>query len=328
MGILDFVSKQFIDVIDWTEEPGLLAWRYPMQDREIQNGGKLTVREGQVAAFLNEGKLADTFEPGLYTLNTHTLPVLTNLRNWDKAFQSPFKSDVYFFTRREQLNLKWGTTQPVTVRDKDLGPIRVRAFGSYSFHIKDVAPFREHIVGILDAVMVDDIEPQLRAAITTAVATGLGSQSAFLDLAANQAALSDTLKGAVTASLAQWGLELGSFFVESLSLPQEVQEHLDKASSMRAVGDLNQYAKFQAAEALETAAAQPGGLAGLGAGAVAGVAIGQTMMGALATPSGGAAVGGEDPFQVIEKLHKLLTIGAITQEEFDAKKASLLTRIG
>jgi membrane protease subunit (stomatin/prohibitin family) len=329
--VLDFLKKQFIDVIDWTDEPGVLAARYPAQDREIQNGAQLTVRESQMAAFVNEGRVADVFGPGLYTLDTSNLPILTSLMNWDKAFQSPFKSDVYFFSMKEQLNQKWGTAQPVTIRDKELGPVRIRAFGSYSFRIDDVGPFSVKVMGTAEEVRVGDIEPQLRAAIATAMATGLGGgEIAFLDLAANQTALSEKLKEAVTPVLAQWGLAVPSFFVESLSLPEEVQRHLDKASSMRVIGDLDRYAKFQSAEAIETAAAQPGGMAGLGAGAAAGLAIGQTMAAGLSgVGAGGAAAAAkeEDAFAMVERLHKLLTLGAISQEEYDSKKAELLSRI-
>ena len=328
--VLVWIKKQCVDVIDWTDEPGVLAIRYPMQDREIQNGGQLTVREGQMAAFVNEGRVADVFGPGLYTLETANLPVLTSLMNWDKAFASPFKSDVYFFSQREQINLKWGTAQPVTIRDKELGPVRIRAFGSYSFRIEDVAPFSVKLMGSLERLTTEELEPQLRAAIATALATGLGGGDVpFLDLAANQTAMSDKLKEAVTPVFAQWGLAVPSFFVESLSLPEEVQKHLDKASSMRVIGDLDRYAKFQSAEAIETAAANPGGIAGIGAGAAAGLAIGQTMAAGLgANMTGGAAAAPqEDAFAQVEKLHKLLTIGAITQEEFDAKKAELLSRI-
>lgn len=331
MGLFDFLSKQLIDVIDWVEEPGELAERVPMADREIQNGAQLTVREGQIAAFFNEGQIADMFGPGLYTLETSTLPILTSLRNWDKGFKSPFKSDVVFYSLKEQINLKWGTAQPVTIRDKELGPIRLRAFGSYSFKVDKVAAFTSTLVGTLERLTVGDVEPQLRAAIATALATGLGGGSVpFLDLAANQTALSQALKDAVNPAFQQWGLSLSSFFVESLSLPDEVQKHLDKASSMRVLGDLDRYAKFQAAEAIETAAANPGGIAGLGAGVGAGAAIGQAMAAGLGVGGGGAAAApapAEDPFALVEKLHKLLTIGAISQEEFDAKKAELLSRI-
>ena len=333
MSVFDFLSKQFVDVIDWVDEPGVLAIRYPMRDREIQNGAQLTVREGQVAAFIDEGQIADMFGPGLHTLETSNLPLLTALMNWDKAFKSPFKSDIYFFSQREQVGLKWGTAQPVTIRDKEFGPLRIRAFGSYAFRIDDVGPFAVKLMGSLERLRVEDLEPQLRAAIATSLATGLGGGTTpFIDLAANQTALSDTLKAAVAPVFATWGLALTSFFVESLSLPEEVQKHLDKASSMRVIGDLDRYAKFQTAEAIESAAAQPGGMAGLGAGAGAGMAIGQTMAASLAGGGGGGgnagAAGGDDPFALIEKLHRLVTAGAISQEEYDAKKAELLGRIG
>ena len=326
MGILDFLSKQFVDVIDWVEEPGDLAIRYPMQDREIQNGASLTVRDGQVAFFYNDGQVADAFKAGRYTLDTETLPLLTALQNWDKAFKSPFKSDVLFFSEKEQAGLKWGTPQPVTVRDKELGALRIRAFGSYSFRISDAPIFRQKLMGTLEQVRVSDVEPQLRGAIATALATALGgADTAFIDLAADQAKMSERLLAAVAPAFEQWGLSVCTFYVESVSLPEEVQAYLDKASSMRVVGDLDSFVKFQTADAIEKAAANPSGMAGLGAGAAAGVAFGQTMAAGLsgaATPAPG-----EDPYQQIEKLHKLMTMGAISQAEFDAKKSELLSRI-
>jgi membrane protease subunit (stomatin/prohibitin family) len=328
MGILDFLSKQFVDVIDWVDEPGVLAIRYPMADKEIQNGAQLTVRSGQTALFYNEGQLADAFLPGLHTLNTSNLPLLTALMNWDKAFASPFKADVYFFSQKEQSGLKWGTTQPITVRDKEFGPLRIRAFGSYSFRIEDVAAFATKMMGSLDRLTVSDLEPQLRSAIATSLASGLGGgETAFIDLAADQAALSERLKAAVEPAFAAWGLSCRTFFIESLSLPENVQEYLDKASSMRVVGDLDRFVKFQSANAIETAAAQSGGIAGIGAGAAAGLAIGQTMAGGIGMGSAAPAAASEDAFAQIEKLHKLMTVGAITQAEFDAKKAELLGRI-
>lgn len=323
MGLFDFLSKQFVDVIDWVEEPGDLAERYPMRDREIQNGAALTVRDGQIAFFYDEGRIADAFGPGRYTLETGNLPLLTALMNWDKAFASPFKSDVYFFTVKEQAGLKWGTPQPITVRDKEYGPIRVRAFGSYSFRISDVPVFKGRLMGTLDHITVADLEPQLRGAIATALASGLGkSELAFVDLAGDQQALSDRLKDAVAPAFAQWGLEVASFFVESVSLPENVQAHFDKASSMRVIGDMGQYTRFQTAEAIEASAGQPGGLAGIGAGAAAGAAIAGAMTG------GGSTQPAEDPFAVIEKLHKLHVAGALSKEEFEAKKAALLAKIG
>lgn len=329
MGLLDFLSKQFVDVIDWVDEPGVLAIRYPMKDREIQTGAQLTVRDGQKAFFYNEGQIADIFLPGLHRLDTGNLPILTALMNWDKGFASPFKSDIYFFTSREQAGLKWGTAQPITVRDKEFGPLRIRAFGSYSFRVEDVPVFAAKLMGTLDRLTVADVEPQLRGAIATALASGLGGgETAFVDLAADQAALSQRLLAAVAPAFEQWGLKCCSFFVESLSLPEAVQEHLDKASSMRVVGDVDQYVRFQTAEAIDTAAAQSGGVAGIGAGAAAGMAIGQSMAGGMAASAARTpAQPPEDPYQQIEKLHRLMTAGAITQEEFDAKKTALLARI-
>jgi len=325
MGFGRFFSKQFIDVIDWTDAPGALATRYPAEDREIQNGAQLTVREAQAAAFLNEGQIADIFTPGLYTLDTSTLPVLTALANWDKGFASPFKSDVYFFSLREQIDRRWGTQQPITLRDKDFGPIRLRAFGRYSFVLADVPLFWRSLVGNLDQFTLDDLEPQLRAAIMTALASHLGGgEIAFLDMARNQTAMSDALRACVAPEFQHFGLALTGFWVESLSLPDEVQAHLDKAASIRALGDLDKYAKFQAAESIAAAVANPGGVAGIGASAAAGMAIGQAMGGAtMAAPTAQ-----EDPFALIEKLHKLLLAGALSQEEFDAKKSALLAKIG
>ena len=335
MGLGDFIRKQFVDVIDWVDEPGVLAIRYPMQDREIQNGGVLTVREGQVAMFYNEGQLADAFKAGQHTLTTQNLPLLTAIMNWDKGFQSPFKADVYFFTLREQAGLKWGTPQPITVRDKEFGAIRIRAFGSYSFRVEDVAVFGTKMMGSLDRLTTTDLDQQLRAVINQAIATALGgSDIAFLDLAANQALMSEKIKGAVEAAFMDWGLSCRSFFVESVSLPENVQEYLDKGSSMRVLGNLDQYTKFQAADAIGTAAANQGGMAGIGAQAAAGMAIGAQMaqgLGGGGTPVPAApaapAAPAIDPYEQIEKLHKLVTIGALSQEEFDAKKTELLSKI-
>ncbi|WP_334183494.1 SPFH domain-containing protein [Novosphingobium sp.] len=323
-----FLRKQFVDVIEWLEQPGQLAWRVPFEDREIQNGAQLTVREGQVAVFVNEGCVADFFEAGLHTLNTANLPVLTSLMNWDKGFKSPFKSDVVFLSRKEQHGLKWGTAQPVTVRDAEFGALRIRAFGSYSFRVANLEPFVSRVVGTLEGLNVSALEPQLRAAIQTAIATALGSGGIpFLDLAANQQALSDRIKGEVDKAFEQWGLECLSFYVESVSLPEEVQAHLDKGSSMRVLGDLGQYTRFQTAEAIERAAGVDGGVAGVGAGIAAATALGGAMSAGLGAAAPSSAPADEDPIATIEKLHKLVTLGALSQQEFDAKKAELLSRI-
>ena len=182
MALMDFIKKQFIDILEWMESgDGTLAWRYPMEDREIQNGGSLTVRESQVAVFVNEGKIADVFGPGRYTLTTATLPVLTYLKNWDKLFKSPFKSDVYFFSTRQQVDQKWGTPQPITIRDKDFGAVRLRAFGNYSYRIADAKLFHTEISGTRDTYTVADLDGQLRGLmlqhLSDAVAQKIGRES-------------------------------------------------------------------------------------------------------------------------------------------------------
>lgn len=329
MGLFDLFKKQFIDVIEWTEnQDGVLAYRYPMIDKEIQNGAQLTVRETQLALFVNEGELADLFEPGRHTLTTQTLPILTSLNHWDKLFQSPFKSDVYFFSTREQIDQRWGTPNAVVVRDKELGPIRLRAHGVYSYRIKNPRVFHKNISGTREVYTTAQIEGQLRSLILTSLATFFGgAQVGFLDMAANQQKFSATLKDVLVIPFAEYGLELRSFFVQSVSLPEELQSQLDKVASMTIIGDLKKYAQFQAADSISAAARNEGGAAGAGVGLGAGMAMGQTMAAALG--SGTAAAGAaDDPIAVLDKLHELLRKGVISQAEFDAKKAELLKKIG
>jgi membrane protease subunit (stomatin/prohibitin family) len=296
MSLRDFISKQFIDVIDWVEpEEGILAYRYPMQDREIQTGGKLTVRESQLAVFVNEGKLADAFGPGLYTLNTQTLPSLTYLKNWDKAFQSPFKSDVYFFSSRIQTDQHWGTQNPITIRDKEFGAVRVRGFGIYSYHVTDAKAFHSKISGTRDIYRVADLEGQLRNTIIAKMTDAFAaSQVPFLDMAANQGALAEKISEQLKPAFTDYGLSLDTFVVENLSLPEELQKVLDQRISMNVLGDMGRYTQYQVAQSIPIAAGNEGGGAvGMGAGLGAGVAMGQAMMDAVkkatSTPTGGGA---------------------------------------
>src|SRR5215469_2576983 len=300
MSLRDFLSKQFIDVIDWVEPgDGILAYRFPMQDREIQNGGKLTVRDSQMAVFVNEGRIADVFGPGLYTLNTNTLPILTYLMNWDKAFKSPFKSDVYYFSTRIETNQHWGTQNPITIRDKEFGAIRLRAFGIYAYHILDPKVFYTKISGTRDTYMVGDLEGQLRNTIVGRITdTFAGSQVPFLDMAANQVALGEKIVGQLKPGFAELGLSLDNFVVENLSLPDELQKILDQRIGMNMVGDMGRYTQYQVAQSIPVAAAnEGGGAAGVGAGLGAGLAMGQAMMDALkkdtsSGPEGGRPAGG------------------------------------
>ncbi|MGD0732724.1 MAG: SPFH domain-containing protein [Terracidiphilus sp.] len=297
MSLSGFLGKQFIDVLQWNEpEDGILAYRYPMQDMEIQTGGKLTVRESQLAIFVDQGKIADVFGPGLYTLNTRNLPLLTDLKNWDKDFESPFKSDVYFFSTRLQIDQKWGTATPITIRDKEFGAVRVRGYGIYTYKIADPKTFFTQISGTRETYYTSDLEGQLRdtivARMTDIFAT---SDISFLDMTANQAALGGKILELMKPAFSAFGLELNQFTVENISLPDELQKSLDQRIGMGIVGDLGNFTQYAAAESLPIAAANTGGAAGMGMGLGAGAAVAQVLQSTLkpadgpaATPAGGA----------------------------------------
>jgi membrane protease subunit (stomatin/prohibitin family) len=280
----EFLGKQFIDVIQWNEpEDGILAYRYPMRDMEIQNGGQLTVRESQMAAFVNEGKIADVFGPGLFKLTTRNLPLLTDLNNWDKEFQSPFKSDVYFFSTRLQIDQKWGTATPITIRDQEFGAVRLRGYGIYAYRIADPRMFFSKISGTRETYYVNDLEGQLRDTIVARMTEIFAaSDLSFLDMTANQAALGEKIFEKMKPAFAALGLELEQFAVENISLPDELQKMLDQRIGMGMVGDVGRYTQFAAAESMPIAAANANGAAGMGMGLGAGAAMAQAISGAAA----------------------------------------------
>jgi membrane protease subunit (stomatin/prohibitin family) len=284
MGLADFISKQFIRVIQWNETEdgdGVLSYRYPMQDMEIENGGQLTVRESQLALFVNEGRIADVFGPGMHTLNTRNLPILTDLMNWSKDFESPFKSDVYFFSTRLQIDQKWGTPAPITTRDKEFGVIRLRAFGNYAYRIADPRKFFTEVTGTREVVFASDLEGQLRTmTIARLTAIFAGSEISFVDMAANLGALTDKITSDLKPSFAALGLELNQFVVASVSLPEDLQKVMDQRIGVNMAGDLGRLTQFETAESLEEAAQNTGGgTAGMGVGLGAGAAMAQAMMG-------------------------------------------------
>ena len=345
MALMDFIKKQFIDVIQWTEEgDGVLGMRYPMPDMEIQYGAQLTVRDSQMAVFVNEGKVADVFGPGLYKLTTRTLPVLTYLKNWDKLFESPFKSDVYFFSTRLQLDHKWGTPNPITIRDKDFGMVRMRAFGIYSYRLSDAKKFYTEISGTREQYTVDDLDGQLRNLVISSMTDLFGESGVpFIDMAANQDELGRALKSKLETVFDRYGLVLDSLVVQNVSLPEELQKTLDTRIGMNMIGDMGRFTQYQVASSIPLAAQNEGGIAGIGAGLGAGMGIGQTMTAAMgqALPAGaaGAAVAGALPIAAaaalsadevvatLEKLHALVGKGILSQTEFDAKKAELLGKL-
>jgi len=279
---MSFFSKQFIDVIHWTETgDGTLAYRYPMEDMEIQNGGQLTVRDSQLAVFVNQGQIADVFRPGLYTLSTNTLPLLTNLMNWDKAFKSPFKSDVYFYSTRLQNDQKWGTATPITIRDKEFGAVRARAYGIYSYRLADARVFYQKLSGTMPVYRVADLEGQLRNTIVGRMTDTFGGSSIdFLDMAGNQMRLGGLMMDSLRPVFADLGLQLETFTVESISLPEELQKMLDQRISMNMLGDMGRYTQFQMAQSMPIAAANEGA-GGMGMSLGAGLAMGQQMVNAM-----------------------------------------------
>lgn len=349
MSLGSFIKKQFIDVLQWNEETeGVLAWRYPMQDFEIQNGAVLNVRESQMAVFVDEGRIADVFGPGTHRLTTSTLPLLTNLKHWDKLFASPFKSDVVFFSTRVQTGRKWGTTQPVTIRDRDFDMVRVRAFGMYAYRIADPRLFFTEISGTRAAYTRDEVEDQLRGILLATMANSLGAANIpFLDMAANQTLMAQQIRGDLAAAFARYGVGLDEFNVASVSLPEELQAALDAriSAGMKAslgADRMGSFTQFQVASSIPLAAGNEGGLAGLGASAGAGLAIGQAMAqgmsGAFAPPQphpqgqaqAGAAPAGAADDSIegrLARLKGLLDKGLISQADYDGTKAELLKKL-
>ena len=283
MSFGEFLSKQFISVIEWNEPAdGILTYRYPMQDMEIESGSQLTVSESQMAAFVNQGKIADVFGPGLHTLNTRNLPLLTDLKNWDKAFESPFKSEVYFFSTRIQIDQKWGTATPITVRDKEFGAVRLRCYGIYSYRVVDPRVFFNQISGTRDTYFAADLEGQLRETIVGRMTDIFAnSDLSFLDMAANQAALGEKIVTQMKPAFAALGLGLEQFVVENISLPEELQKVFDQRIGMNMVGDLGRYTLYSAAESLDLSAANSSGAAGMGMGLGAGAAVAQVLQASL-----------------------------------------------
>lgn len=334
MALMDFIKKQFIDIIQWTEEAdGTLAWRFPMRDMEIQYGASLTVRETQLAVFVNEGKVADVFGPGTHKLITQTIPVLTYLKNWDKLFESPFKSDVYFFSTRQQVDQKWGTPQPITIRDKDFGAVRLRAFGNYSYRVADPKLFHTEISGTRDSYQVGDLDGQLLGLVLQNISNAIaGSGIPFLDLAANQQSFAQALAAQMTPEFAKIGLKLEGMTVQNVSLPEELQKVMDQKIGMGMVGgDMGKFMQYQTAQAIPRmaeGAGSGGSIAGdamgLGAGVALGQVLAQNLQAGLQTSSGGKP---EEVMATLEKLGDLKAKGVLTQAEFDAKKAELLKKL-
>src|SRR2546426_10594683 len=283
MGIFDAIRSQFIEVIQWLDDTGnTLVYRFPVQGQEIKNGARLTVRESQAAVFVHQGQIADVFGPGLYTIDGGNTPILSKLVAWMHGFNSPFKAEVYFVNTKQFTDLKWGTSNPVMMRDSNFGMVRLRAFGIYSFRVTDPRALIKEIAGTNAHFVTEDIEGQLKRTLVSGFSDALAeSKIAALDLASNYDELSKFIRSKLTDDFKVYGLELTKFVVENISLPAEVEAAMDKRTSMGVIGDVNRYTQFQAADAMRDAAQNPSGGAGLGAGLGAGFAVGNAMAGAM-----------------------------------------------
>ncbi len=296
MSIFDKVKEaalnQFIEVIEWLDESGnTMVYRFPVAGQEIKDGAQLIVRESQTAVFVFEGQVADVFTPGKYTIDGGNTPILSKLGAWKYGFNSPFKSEVYFVNTKQFTDLKWGTANPVMMRDADFGMVRLRAFGTYALRVADPSVFIREIAGTNAHFQTEDIEGQLKRAIVSSFSDSLGElKIPALDLASKYEELGATLRGKINEDFKSFGVEVSKFYVENISLPPEVEAAIDKRSSMGALGDAQTYMQFQAADALRDAAQNEGGGAGLGAGLGAGFAVGGQMANAF---SGVGAGGGQ-----------------------------------
>lgn len=279
MGLFDKIRGEFIDVIDWVDNAkDTIVWKFPRYQNEIKMGAKLTVRESQVAVFMNEGRIADVFTPGMYELSTENMPIMTTLRSWKFGFNSPFKADVFFVSMRQFTNQKWGTKNPIMLRDAEFGPVRLRAFGSYAFRVNDAATFLKEIAATNPEFSTEDINEQLRnLAVSRGMESVAEAKIPVLDLAANYEEVSKVIQQKISPEFTELGLALTKFLIENISLPPEVEAVLDKRSGMGIIGNnMGTYAQYQAANAMEKSAENPNG-GGLGAAGM-GLGMGAAMM--------------------------------------------------
>lgn len=348
MGLMDnfkdWGKAQFLDILEWLDDSNdTMAWRFPMRGQEIQNQGKLVVRESQEAVFVNEGNLADVFKPGTHTLTTQNLPILATLKGWKYGFESPFKSDVYFISTRLFNDLKWGTSNPIMMRDAEFGMLRLRAFGIYTIRVVDSATFLKTLVGTNGVYTLGDVTEQLRKSIMSRFTDVLGeAKIPALDLAAKYDELSDLVRTKLQDEFKTMGLELSKFFVENISLPEEVEAMLDKRTSVGMMAPvMGAYTQMQVADSMPLAAQNPG-MAGMGMGMGMGVGMGNMMgqqMGAAmqgfgqpgAQPAAAAAAASAPAKSLKDELTELKDLfdsQLISQAEFDKQRGAIMAKHG
>jgi len=348
MGLMDWGKAQFLDILEWLDDSNdVMAWRFPMRGQEIQNGGKLVVRESQVAVFVNEGQFADVFGPGTHNLTTQNLPILATLKGWKYGFESPFKSDVYFLNTKLFNDLGWGTPNPIMMRDQDFGVLRIRAFGIYSIRVQDPKSFLKNVVGTNGTFTTADIQEQLRKSLVSRFTDALGEAKVpALDLAAKYDELSDLLRQKMDPEFQTMGLECAKLFIENISLPEEVEAMMDKRTSVGMMAPvMGAYTQMQVADSLPLAAQNPGGIAGMGMGVGLGFGMGNMMgnqmgqamgqMGQQPFPAGSAPAAPPAPASPAKTLKEELTdlkdlfdSQLITQAEFDTQRGAIMKKHG
>ncbi len=334
MGLFDFIKGEFVEVIDWVEEDrDTVVWKFPHTKNNIKYGANLTVRESQTALFVNEGQIADVFEPGRFELVTANMPLLTSLRNWDKAFKSPFKVDIYFLSTRVFTNLKWGTPNPIILRDPEFKQVRVKAFGVYFVRVTDPEKFFREFAGTAPVLRIQELEERLRELVSPKFAEAIGNSGvSVLDMVSNYTELGDRIAPMLQADFEPFGLELTKFQISSTSLPKEVEEFYDKMTNMNMVGDMQRFQQFQSAQAIENASKNPGGAGeGLGMGMGFGMANMMMQQQQQATqqnaPQGDNSQSKEEIMKMLKDLGDLKQAGILTDEEFESKKKDLLARL-
>lgn len=333
MGLFEKIKGQFIDVIEWVDDTNdTLIWKFPRNDNEIKAGAQLIVRESQVAVFMHEGEFGDVFGPGRYELSTQNIPVLTTLKSWKYTFNSPFKCDIYYVATRQFTDLKWGTKNPIMIRDAEFGPIRLRAFGTYCVRVCNPKAFITQIAGTDPIFETNEITAQLRNILASRFADALAeAKIPALDLAANYNEMGDLLRSGLAGEFEEYGIELTKFLIENISLPPEVEKILDKRSQMGLVGNMNQYTQFQTANAIGDMAENSGD-GGNMMGVLAGVGMGNVVTGAIQQSTGQtqAASAGPPPLPqelwyagineqpvgplTVEQLQNLIQQGQVTKE--------------
>lgn len=338
---MDFIKNELIEIIDWVEQdPNMVMYKFQDKGNNIKYGAQLTVRESQVALFINEGQIADVYMPGRHELTTANMPILTTLKGWKYGFQSPFKVDIYFISTKQFTNLKWGTPNPVMMRDPEFKQVRLKAFGTYFIRVKDAKLFFKEYAGTNPILTIDRIEDSLRDIVSPKFAEAIAeAKIAVMDMVSNYSELGTVIAPILQRDLDVFGIELTKFQITSTTLPEEVLAFYDKMTNMNMVGNnMAQFTQFQTANAIGDAANNPGGAAGAGVGIGAGIGLGNVIaqnmmnMNTQAQPTNTNAAAPvaqskEDIMKMLKDLGELKTSGILTEEEFAAKKAELLAKL-